>query len=693
MNSLKLLGCVSAAALLAATADEALANGKYVSGDFHNHTTCSDGSTSVRTLTDRSLTYLDWFIQAGHSGQGNRDCRFDAPSSGLAATTTYWSDTIGNAAILGLQANGQPQSLTGSMWRWQSLQQYTYPETTEGGEAANKPAFVGLEWVVPGHEHASVSVSTDQFPLVNGNDDGLAQFEYCFASNSNDTSGGAGQGWTCEISAENNQQLINHFKTVSVNQAGVNQAGIPRGPGPLQGDYNATIDPATGINIYDDGDHVKSTAAVRWMKENHRLSSYAVPAHLERAGPFRPGSNNGYNIEHLRDWNNASPAIAFGFESQPGHQASDNRGEYQPSRSGGSVASAGLYTFGGTGCYAAAIAGKPGYDVDGTPLTPADFLPGGRYPEVPNGIAPENVTVCQPGLRTVWDALLSEGRRYFFFASSDWHSRGSFAFNDPETDQDFAPGEYQKYYAYVVNRHVDDPAQDIVDGLRSGNGYAVMGDLIRDLSFKACAGSNCATMGGTLKIANGAEVTVEVRLRDPAGVNHSPYTFPNPALSQMGISEPLNQPSLRYVDLIKGHIHKPYLVTQPEYTDPLAPPVSLWAKFTADGSRKWVKKGEWIEFTYTFQSIREDSYIRLRGSNLPAGTPYERDADGNPLRDDQANNIACTDPACPPHVNGIFDKDVEAWGDLFFYANPIFIQVDGTPSGAASRQAKAGEEG
>lgn len=97
MNSLKLLGCVSAAALLAATADDALANGKYVSGDFHNHTTCSDGSTSVRTLVDASLTYLDWFIQAGHSGQGNRDCRFDDPQSGLAATPTYWSDTIGNA--------------------------------------------------------------------------------------------------------------------------------------------------------------------------------------------------------------------------------------------------------------------------------------------------------------------------------------------------------------------------------------------------------------------------------------------------------------------------------------------------------------------------------------------------------------------------------------------------------------------
>ncbi|MEL6216419.1 MAG: hypothetical protein AAFQ99_12180, partial [Pseudomonadota bacterium] len=51
--------------------------GEYLAGDFHNHTTCSDGSTSVKTLTRESLGYLDWFIQVGHSGNGSRDCRID----------------------------------------------------------------------------------------------------------------------------------------------------------------------------------------------------------------------------------------------------------------------------------------------------------------------------------------------------------------------------------------------------------------------------------------------------------------------------------------------------------------------------------------------------------------------------------------------------------------------------------------
>ena len=56
---------------------------------------------------------------------------------------------------------------------------------------------------------------------------------------------------------------------------------------------------------------------------------------------------------------------------------------------------------------------------------PARFLEGGDLEAVPDNTVVERVTLCRPGVRTMWDALLSEGRRYFFFASSDWHSRGS----------------------------------------------------------------------------------------------------------------------------------------------------------------------------------------------------------------------------------------------------------------------------
>src|ERR1044072_1570305 len=54
--------------------------GTYVAGDFHNHTTCSDGSISMQKLVKKSTDTvdtpwgLDCFVQAGHGGSGNRNC-------------------------------------------------------------------------------------------------------------------------------------------------------------------------------------------------------------------------------------------------------------------------------------------------------------------------------------------------------------------------------------------------------------------------------------------------------------------------------------------------------------------------------------------------------------------------------------------------------------------------------------------
>jgi hypothetical protein len=63
---------------LAHAADRAdtKASGTYVTGDFHNHTTCSDGALSVQKLVDKSArTFgLDWFVQADHGGSSTRNC-------------------------------------------------------------------------------------------------------------------------------------------------------------------------------------------------------------------------------------------------------------------------------------------------------------------------------------------------------------------------------------------------------------------------------------------------------------------------------------------------------------------------------------------------------------------------------------------------------------------------------------------
>ena len=184
------------------------------------------------------------------------------------------------------------------------------------------------------------------------------------------------------------------------------------------------------------------------MAAFHPEGSYYVPAHLERAGPFNPNGNNGFNVEHLRNFNNAAPRVAFGMETQPGHGASDERGEYGRNRNnidGVPTDSVGGTTYGGTGVYGAQIGG-------------------------------------------VWDALLGEGRNWWFFASSDWHNRGSFGPDDRRSTQDFYPGEYQRNYTLVRSGAAKLRPQTIVDGLRTGNTFATSGQIIDRLAFVACTG-------------------------------------------------------------------------------------------------------------------------------------------------------------------------------------------------------------
>src|SRR6185503_3139431 len=145
----------------------------------------------------------------------------------------------------------------------------------------------------------------------------------------------------------------------------------------------------------------------------------------------------------------------------------------------------------------------------------------------------------------VWDALLGEGRNFWFFASSDWHNRGMFGPDDRRSSQDFFPGEYQRDFVMVSDtdgsRHskaVDVPGpQQIVNGLRSGNSWTSSGQLIDRLSFVACEDTRvpnplgdiliqaaalaaavnntdvkldarCATMGQKLEISPGQGVVV-----------------------------------------------------------------------------------------------------------------------------------------------------------------------------------------
>src|SRR5262249_13388697 len=86
----------------------------------------------------------------------------------------------------------------------------------------------------------------------------------------------------------------------------------------------------------------------------------------------------------------------------------------------------------------------------------------------------------------------------------------------------------------------------------------------------------CATMGEKLKLTSPADIVVGIAVRDPAGTNYSPYTFANPSLLQVGITQPLNMPVLDHIDLIRG------LVTR--FRDPMVP----------DYAGEWPRNTNWL---------------------------------------------------------------------------------------------------
>jgi len=683
---------------LAAEKAKTKAAGKYVTGDFHNHSTCSDGSLSMKKLIDKSVkTYgLDWFVQADHGGSSARNCTLTedpfepaVPALGLtnSATGPYgtsntypvggqpatdlkgpnqsWESTLpgGRAAIKG-DGTATPKR----MWRWQEIQEFQYKATEDESRARLKPIWIGLEQNAPGHEHVSTIVLQGQKPWpqtgVAGNATLQAQYEYCFDRSDTDTSRGAENQWDCSVAAS-----------------------------PADSRINATARKITGNNSTATPDlgHAKTMEGIKWLLEKAPTTSLFVPAHLERAGAYNPTSSRGFNIEHLRNFNNLAPNIAFGFESAPGHQAADTRGEYSPNR-GASLAnptagidSVGTGTYGGVGIYAARIGG-------------------------------------------VWDALLGEGRKWWFFASSDYHNRGAFGADQLESTQDFYPGEYQKDYVLVRKGSNNLTAEGIIDGLRSGNSWVAHGDLIDRLSFVACAANpalpqkafkaliekaasnaainnaevrmnGCATMGEKLVIAPGADVVVAIAVRDPQGKNYSPYSFPNPSLKQINITQPLNAPVLDHIDVIGGNVTG---FVSPTDTAKYA---GLEGSAAASNSTAAIKKvfssANWTAgadgvrvMSYRIPAVKVSQYVRLRGTNLPASTPFETDANGNPLNDydllpyfdpaktdpEQPGKVECSDAACPTHMRTVGGKkyssfDVSAWADLWFYSNPVYIEV------------------
>jgi hypothetical protein len=213
----------------------------------------------------------------------------------------------------------------------------------------------------------------------------------------------------------------------------------------------------------------------------------------------------------------------------------------------------------------------------------------------------------------VWDSMLGEGRRFWIVASSDSHVH----YTDPiRPSSDFWPGEFHKTYVWAHKTY-----EDVLDGLRAGRMFAVAGGLITELDLSASAGGGTVMAGGAVQVKPGDAVRVRIRFRDPDVPNASG-----------------DNPSVQRVDIIVGEVTGP-VEDQNAASNPTTRVVERFAR--ADMKQD----GEVFTIETTLPASDRDRYVRIRGTNT---------ADLEPVMDGPGQ-----DP----------------WKVLWFYSNPIFIEV------------------
>ncbi|HZP83708.1 MAG TPA: hypothetical protein VFB21_18855, partial [Chthonomonadaceae bacterium] len=161
----------------------------------------------------------------------------------------------------------------------------------------------------------------------------------------------------------------------------------------------------------------------------------------------------------------------------------------------------------------------------------------------------------------------------------------------------------------------------ILDALRSGSMFTVLGDLIDRLELTARDRRRAAPMGGTLLSERGEDVTVTVRVRVPSRPNFG------------GL-----RPALHHIDLIAGDVLGPS-ADRDAMTNPTTKVV---AQMPVSEARR---EGDFLTFHYRFPQARQSFYVRVRGTNLNVDAP----------RMDTPN--------------------VYPWDNLWFYSNPIQVRL------------------
>lgn len=510
--------------------------GKWMSGEYHTHTTQSKDAGEKITTTEHILDVA--FKEADFTSESwSQAAPWELP--------TQTTDADGAAFDYLVLANHlrpsfrNPDGKTQDLAFYQGLQQEIdkVKALQEEGKYEDKLIFSGFEWDMLGLDHAAVGIiAPNEEQMI----EGIKEFEYRYSKETKDT----------------------YFTNEETEKYGKR--------------YNE--------NIKENTFH-----AIGWLKENYP-DSYVLINHPAR----KNGGESELKIEDIRRMNDIAPNIVFGFEGILGNQMSnDGRGESKE-------------VYGGADGMLAEVGG-------------------------------------------MWDALLGEGRRFFTFANSDFHFKVR---KDPTggSYSGYWPGEYSRNYTWVEGNTM----KDLADGLRSGKSFAVTGDLIDALDFRAKGKSEEVEMGDTLKVQKGEEVTLTVRFKSPEVNNYQTLFSTDTATT--------NEVAVDHIDLISGEVTGKISANSEAYTNDKNETTKVIQTFT---SEDWITDEEgYNTLTFTVKADK-DRYYHLRGTNLEVSVEGQTDEMGNPLRDEMKER---------PSADSINDHN---YSDLWFYGNPIFVDVQG----------------
>ncbi|TVR62741.1 MAG: hypothetical protein EA422_10780 [Gemmatimonadales bacterium] len=258
----------------------------------------------------------------------------------------------------------------------------------------------------------------------------------------------------------------------------------------------------------------------------------------------------------------------------------------------------------------------------------------------------------------IWDALLGEGREFWLFASSDFHRQTGA----------FWPGEYTRTHIWVT----DHTLEAVVAGMRSGRAFITHGHLVDELEIRVVHEGVGAYLGGTIRVPAGATPELIIRWRSP---------LENPAG---------DAPEVAAVQVIRGDRTARAHPNTPAWSSTRNPTTRIETLLRASEAREvepaTEAKGPLLELRVELEPISSSGYLRVRGTNHEPDTPLHTDPDGSPLPDAVALSHWMLDriflggsppPASPEALLAEAFRwgEERAWSDLWFYANPIFMDV------------------